>query len=87
MDDHDLMEDILLILKDEADLHLNRTIESSTSNVHPTFNKVLNDTLTMQNKFYHLIFQKGWYPTETAEQQKIDQAKQKYAQAVGQSQN
>ena len=87
MTDRDLMEDILLILKGEADLQLHGTIESSTSNVHTTFNKVLNETLTMQNEVYQLMAQKGWYPTEASEQQKIAQAKQKYAQAAGQSQN
>lgn len=87
MTDRDLMEDILLILKGEADLQLHGTIESSTSNVHTTFNKVLNETLTMQNEVYQLMAQKGWYPTEAAEQQKIAQAKQKYAQAAGHSQN
>ena len=71
MTDRDLMEDILLILKGEADLQLHGTIESSTSNVHTTFNKVLNETLTMQNEVYQLMAQKGWYPTEAAEQQKL----------------
>ena len=58
MTDRDLMEDILLILKGEADLQLHGTIESSTSNVHTTFNKVLNETLTMQNEVYQLMAQK-----------------------------
>lgn len=86
MNDRDLMEDVLLILKGAADLHLHGTIESSTLNVHTTFNKVLNDTLSMQNEVYNLMSQKGWYPTQPVEQQKIDQLKQKYAQAAGQSQ-
>ena len=59
MTDRDLMEDILLILKGEADLQLHGTIESSTPNVHTTFNKVLNETLTMQNEVYQLMAQKG----------------------------
>ena len=86
MNDRDLMEDVLFILKGAADLHLHGTIESSTFNVHTTFNKVLNDTLSMQNEVYMAMAQKGWYPTEAAPQQQIDQLKQKYAQAAGQTQ-
>ena len=49
MNERDLMEDVLLVLKGAADLYLHGTIESSTLNVHTTFEKVLNDTLCMQN--------------------------------------
>ncbi|CUO38796.1 Spore coat protein [Turicibacter sanguinis] len=87
MNDRDLMEDVLLVVKGAADLYLHGTIESSTLNVHSTFEKVLNDTLCMQNEIYNLMAQKGWYPTQSAEQQQIDQVKQKYAQAAGQGQN
>ena len=41
----------------------------------------------MQNEIYNIMSQKGWYPTQSAEQQQIDQVKQKYAQAAGQGQN
>ena len=71
-------EDVPLILKGAADLHLHGTIESSTLSVKTTFNKVLNDTLSCKVKF--MMAQKGWYPTQPVEQQKIDQLKQKYAQ-------
>ena len=77
MNDRDLMEDVLLVVKGAADLYLHATIESSTLNV----------PLCMQNEIYNLMAQKGWYPTQSAEQQQIDQVKQKYAQAAGQGQN
>lgn len=87
MNDRDLMEDVLLILKGAGDLYLHGTIESSTLNVHSTFEKVLNDTLCMQNEVYNAMSQKGWYPTQPADQQQIDQVKQQYAQAANQKQN
>ena len=71
MNDRDLMEDVLLVVKGAADLYLHGTIESSTLNVHSTFEKVLNDTLCMQNEIYNLMAQKGWYPTQSAEQQQM----------------
>ena len=39
----------------------------------------LNESLNIQNKIYNLMSEKGWYKTETAEQQKIDQTKQKFS--------
>ena len=85
MNDRDLVEDVLLIIKGVADLYLHGTIESSTLNVHSTFEKILNDTLCMQNEVYNTMAQKGWYQVQQAEQQQIEQAKQKFAQASSQS--
>ena len=84
MNERDLMEDVLLITKGAADLYLHGTIESSTLNVHTAFEKILNDTLCMQNEVYTVMAQKGWYPAEQAEQKQIDAVKQKYAQSTGQ---
>ena len=87
MNDRDLVEDVLLIIKGVADLYLHGRIESSTLNVHSTFEKILNDPLCMQNEVYNAMAQKGWYPAQQAEQQQIEQLKQKFAQAASQCQN
>lgn len=79
MEDKDLMEKELLIIKGVCDLYLHGTIESSTAEVHCAFKEALNESLDIQNKLYNLMAEKGWYKTETVEQQKIDTAKQKYA--------
>ncbi|MCI8961406.1 MAG: spore coat protein [Clostridia bacterium] len=79
MEDKDLMEKELLIIKGVCDLYLHGTIESTTAEVHSAFKDALNESLDIQNKLYNLMAEKGWYKTETAEQQKIDTAKQKYA--------
>lgn len=79
MDDRELMEKELLIIKGATDLYLHGTIESSTAEVHSAFKEALNKSLDIQNKIYNLMSQKGWYNTETAEQQKIDSAKQKFS--------
>jgi len=79
MEDKDLMEQELLVVKGVADLYLHGTIESTTAEVHKAFKCALNETLDIQNKIYNLMAEKGWYKTDTAEQQKIDQLKQKYA--------
>ncbi len=79
MEDKDLMEKELLIIKGVCDLYLHGTIESSTAEVHEAFKCALNESLNIQNKIYSLMAEKGWYQMETVEQQKIDAAKQKFA--------
>ena len=82
MDDKNLMEDVLLTVKGACDLYLHGTIESSTANVHNTFDQRLNETLQMQNEIYNKMSEKGWYPMETAQTQQIDKVKQNYAASV-----
>ena len=79
MEDKDLMEKELLIIKGVCDLYLHGTIESTTLEVHNTVKDALNESLDIQNKIYNLMSEKGWYKTTTVEHQKIDTVKQKFA--------
>jgi hypothetical protein len=79
MDDKLIMDNILTSTKSECDLLMHGTIESATPGVHTAFSQILNDTLCMQNEIYAKMTGKGWYPTQNAEQQKIDAAKQKFS--------
>ncbi len=81
MEDRDLMENELLIIKGACDLYLHGTIESTTAEVHCAFKDALNTSLDIQNKIYNLMAEKGWYKTDTAEQTKVDETKNKYANA------
>ena len=79
MEDRDLMEKELLIIKGVCDLYLHGTIESSTAEVHNAFKEALNESLNIQNKIYNLMAEKGWYKTQTVEQTKIDTVKQTFS--------
>lgn len=79
MQDKDLMENELLVVKGICDLYLHGTIESTTTEVHTAFKEALNESLNIQNKLYNLMAEKGWYQTDNAEQQKITAAEQKYS--------
>ena len=79
MDDKCIMENIPLTPPPARPLFLHGTIESSTANVHQAFNTALNDSLCMQDELYKKMAQKGWYPTEQAEEQKIQKVKQKFS--------
>lgn len=81
MEDQDLMENELLVIKGVCDLYLHGAIESPTAEVHTAFKEALNESLNIQNRIYNLMAEKGWYQTETAEQTKIDTAKNKFTNA------
>ena len=81
MEDRDLMEKELLVIKGVCDLYLHGTLESTTAEVHCAFKDALNTSLDIQNKLYNLMSEKGWYKTCPAEQTTIDEAKQKYSNA------
>ena len=79
MNDKNLMENILLLEKGVCDLYMHGTIESSTEDVHNTFNAALNNSLCMQDEIYDKMATKGWYPTEQVEQNKINTVRQKFS--------
>lgn len=79
--DRDLMENELLVIKGVCDLYMHGALESTTAEVHEAFQDALETSLNIQNKIYNLMAEKGWYKTNTAEQTKIDAAKQKFQNA------
>ena len=78
MEDRNLIEEQLLVIKGVSDLYMHGAVESSTAEVHSAFKDALNETLDIQNKIYNLMSEKGWYKTETVDQNKIDSTKQKF---------
>lgn len=79
MNDRDLMENMLLLEKGACDLLMHGTVESSSPDVHHAFSCSLNTSLQMQEQIYDKMQQKGWYPTQQVEGQKISQVKQKFS--------
>ena len=79
MEDRDLMQKELLVIKAVCDLYLHGTLEATTAEVHKAFKNALNESLNIQNKIYTLMAEKGWYNMQNVEQQKIDTVKQQYA--------
>lgn len=82
MEDKDLMEQELLTIKGVCDLYLHGALEATTTEVHCAFKEALNESLDIQNKLYNLMKDKGWYQTDRAQQQKIDQTKQKFQSQI-----
>ena len=80
MNDQAIMENLLLTTKGVCDLYMHGAIESSDQNVHRAFDTALGDSLDMQDGIYRMMAAKGWYTTQQADQQQIDQVRQKFAQ-------
>ena len=79
MNDQEIMEKELQIIKGVCDLYMHGSIESSTAEVHAAFQDALNESLNIQNKIYNLMSEKGWYKTDIADQAKINTTSQKYS--------
>ena len=79
MNDRDLMENMLLLEKGSCDLYMHGTIESSNRNVSQTFNRALNDSLSMQDTIYSKMAAKGWYSPQQADQNQIHSVRQQFA--------
>lgn len=79
MNDQKIMENLLLTTKGVCDLYLHGAIESSTQNVNSAFDQALDQSLCMQDGIYQKMAAQGWYPAQQAQQQQIDQVKQKFA--------
>ena len=79
MNDKEIMEGILLTTKGACDLYMHSAIESGTPKVHQAFNTALNDAICMQNNVYKQMSDHGWYTAEQAQQQKLQQVKQKFS--------
>lgn len=79
MQDKEIMENELSLIKGVCDLYMHGTIESSTKEVHETFKNALNESLDIQNKIYNLMKDKGWYPTCEADMSEITKLKSKYS--------
>ena len=81
MNDQEIMENLLQTTKGVCELYLHGAIESSTQNVHSTFDDALNQSLCMQNLIYGQMSQQGWYPMQQAQQEQIQQVRSKFANA------
>ncbi len=79
MTDREYMDDILLTSKTMSNLYHYAVQESPTEQLHSEFKTILNQSLDMQHNIYNLMEQKGWYTTQDAPVQQINQVKTKFA--------
>jgi spore coat protein CotF len=78
LNDRDRLNDVLATEKYLTDSFNIATREASHDQLHQDVLQILTDTHQAARQAYDLMFRKGWYTLEAAEQQKLNQASQQF---------
>ena len=78
-DDREIMNDALISQKFLTDDYNIFAGECSTPVVYNDFMTILAEEHQIQNEVFQEMSKRGWYQTQPAEQQKINEAKTKFA--------
>ena len=76
LNDKDYITSLLSCLKEMEKNYVISMTEASNENLYEIHKSVFFKIAQLQRKVYELMFRKGWYCLEKAEQQKIDQKHQ-----------
>jgi len=79
MNDLDFLTDILVSVKNMVNNYSYVLNEVSNNKLYDTFQTIFIETSLIQRDLFELMFIKGWYCLEEAEQQKIDETYTKYS--------
>ena len=79
--DKDIMTDLLTSQKHATDGYNTFANECATPKVRNDFIQILTDEHKIQSEVFDEMGKRGWYPTESADQSKINQAKQMFTDA------
>ncbi len=78
-DDREIMNDALISQKFLTDDYNIFAGECSTPAVYNDFMTILAEEHQIQNEVFQEMSKRGWYQTQPAEQQKINEAKTKFS--------
>lgn len=78
MGDKEMLYDALVSQKFLSENYNSFANECATPNVKNGFMSILNEEHTIQNEVFCEMQSRGWYQVKPAEQQMIDQTKQKF---------
>lgn len=77
--DKEMISDALVSQKQITGGYNTNANECACESLKSQFMKILKDEHDIQHQVFKSMQSRGWYATESAEQQKINKAKQKYA--------
>lgn len=80
MEDQIIMNAILTMSKNMADILMHASLESRDAKINKTFKDSLTKYIELQQELYLVMEEKGYYKVENAPKTKIDKALTKYAQ-------
>ena len=84
MNDIDYLTDILETVKNMVNNYSYVLNEVSNEALYNIYQSVFIETSLMQRELFQLMFKKGWYCLEEAEQTKIDESYKKYNNQLSQ---
>ncbi|MDQ0273019.1 spore coat protein CotF [Cytobacillus purgationiresistens] len=78
MNDRDLTNDLLATEKYMSDSYSIYLNEASNQNLYEEFLTIFTETKNEQRQLYNLMFERGWYSLDAADQQSLQQSYQKF---------
>lgn len=76
--DRDRINDMLMYEKYLTSAYNTGLNEMQMSKLHQDVQNILNDTHQLQKQMFDLMFNKGWYKLQAADQQQISQKAQQF---------
>ena len=76
--DQQIAGDILTSQKHATELYNQFAVEAKMPELHSDFMEMLNQEHQMQQEIFKLMEEKGWYPIEMAEAEKIEKTKKMF---------
>ncbi len=73
MNDQQLMDNYLLVLKSTVEVYVHGTLESSNQDVRELLNAGLSNTLTHQADTYDTMTEHGWYEVSNVKASQVKQ--------------
>lgn len=84
MNDLDYLNDVLESTKNLVCNYSTTLNEASNNAFYEKLKEIFNETSIIQRDLFNLMFQKGWYALEKADNEKITEAFNKYSQEIEQ---
>ena len=78
LNEQEMMTDVLTSQKSITDKYNTFTNECANQQIRNDFMNILNDEHKIQFEIFDEMNKRGWYPVDKAEQNQINQVKQKY---------
>ena len=80
MNDKDYITCLLTCLKEMEKNYVTAMTEASNESLYKSYKSTFEELSKLQRETYELMFEKGWYSLEKAENQKITQKQQMLSQ-------
>lgn len=80
LSEKELLNDALATEKQLLHVYSTYIAESTCPNLRNELNRIISETQQTQFELYQAMEKKGWYPTQKAQLQEVQQALQKFQQ-------